>query len=229
MSDFDPKTIQDQARDELLADPFFAAIPVISADPADLATEIQDALDRIGLGILLMVPSLHASNKNLPGPVFDRIKVIAEVCEAPLLWRTSDDKPTAQKTAMVVAAVLQHFAPEGINERFYVTDVVPIPDPTKSYNIWHIEMECGGGVYRETPQIAPVVAENNAGLVTLSCATPGAAIFYTLDGVTYPAPRNEDAALYLAPFAITDGTVLRARAWLAGYAPPTPPETLTQY
>jgi hypothetical protein len=48
--------------------------------------------------------------------------------------------------------------------------------------------------------------------------TPGAALFYTLDG-SRPFPRNPTASLFLAPFNAASGTTMRARAWLPGYLP----------
>lgn len=61
----------------------------------------------------------------------------------------------------------------------------------------------------------PTVAVLGGGII-LSSATPGAAIFYTLDG-TAPIPRNPAAVLYTAPFSAASGATLRARAWLAGF------------
>jgi hypothetical protein len=47
----------------------------------------------------------------------------------------------------------------------------------------------------------------------LRCATPDAEIRYTLDG-TVPTASS---LLYTAPFSVSDGTVVRARAFLTGY------------
>jgi hypothetical protein len=108
---------------------------------------------------------------------------------------------------------------------------------------------------RVVPPIAPVVisplTQGNQ-TVSLSCVTIGAAIFYTLDG-TYPSPRNPSASLYIAPRILTDengnaltdengndlssgsfisvvaGQLLKARAWLSGYASPSPEFSQFQY
>lgn len=84
---------------------------------------------------------------------------------------------------------------------------------------------------------ASIASAINAGLCTLTCATPGAAIYYTLDG-SFPSnprvavdpisvtdatpagtPINPQCSLYSAPFAVARGQVLRA----AAYAPPLNP------
>jgi len=266
---FDPIVLQDQARDQLLSLPPFANIPVVSADPGDINTQINIALERLGIGAQILVPNMHASNKNQPGPYFDKIRLIAEVIENPTLNRDVNLNPdylTAQQVAMLVAAGLHWYAPAGINERFYVTDVASVPVPKlkdgKVFNIFHVELTGGGGIDYSMPKIAPVTATPvgpGPQLVTLGCATAGAAIWYTLDR-SYPSPRNPSArmALLQASNAVTndDGTViynldgqpvlnepgmvnypifvdagktLAARAWLQGYLPTKPDQFIFKY
>jgi len=89
----------------------------------------------------------------------------------------------------------------------------------------------------QSQRTSPVVSVMNAGLCTLTCATTGAAIYYTLDGsfpsnptvAVYPlsvtpavpagVPINAGVTLYTAPFAVASGQQLRA----AAYAPPMNP------
>jgi hypothetical protein len=49
------------------------------------------------------------------------------------------------------------------------------------------------------------------GEATLTCATSGATIFYTLDG-TYPGSGNSAAVEYSAPFAVSSGQRIRTSA-----------------
>ena len=65
------------------------------------------------------------------------------------------------------------------------------------------------------------------GNCTITCATAGAAIYYTLDG-SFPSnpsiavdplrnvPINANSRLYTAPFAVTAGQLIRAAAYLIG-------------
>ena len=87
----------------------------------------------------------------------------------------------------------------------------------ETVDAWSVRFTTSGGGTMEIPSVAkPEIAED-AGEVTLSCATPGAAIFYSTDGKR-PTPRT--GILYLAPFATpASGTKLSVKAWLAGYLP----------
>ena len=55
----------------------------------------------------------------------------------------------------------------------------------------------------------PVSQRDAAGVVTLTCATPGAVIRYSLDGAD-PGPKTGP---YLAPIALPAGGVVKARAF----------------
>ena len=81
-------------------------------------------------------------------------------------------------------------------------------------------MRTQAGASYAIPQLdAPVIS--SAGYlspqtVTLASDQAGAAIFYTLDG-SQPAPRGPTSILYTAPFVIAAPSLLRTRAWLAGF------------
>lgn len=80
---------------------------------------------------------------------------------------------------------------------------------------------CFGGL--AAPDMAtvevPVITQDPVTLeVTITCGTPGAAIFYTVDG-SRPRPGK---TLYTAPFTPAAGVLLAARAVLAGCLQPVP-------
>jgi outer membrane protein assembly factor BamB len=78
-------------------------------------------------------------------------------------------------------------------------------------------MEAGDPAERvAAPQISPRGGTFDAqAVVTLSTATPDAAIHYTVDD-SYPTTASPR---YVAPFTLTTRTTLRARAFREGYAP----------
>src|SRR6185437_16376485 len=85
---------------------------------------------------------------------------------------------------------------------------------------------CGGGSTQTTggngggggsnPPAAPTVstkaAQNNAAIVSLASTTPGAVIYYTMDGSTPSASSTQ----YFAPFLVAANVTLKAVAIWAG-------------
>ncbi|MDE6339026.1 MAG: chitobiase/beta-hexosaminidase C-terminal domain-containing protein, partial [Muribaculaceae bacterium] len=73
-----------------------------------------------------------------------------------------------------------------------------------------------GGVAQETvktPAITPTERELNPGdKVTITCATAGASIYYTLDD----SEPTETSTLYTAPFTFTEDCTVKARAYKEG-------------
>jgi hypothetical protein len=63
----------------------------------------------------------------------------------------------------------------------------------------------------------PVISENS-GVITLTCLTSGAQIYYTLDE-SFPGRSNPVAVLYSGSFTVDVGTVINAAAYLDGSTP----------
>jgi hypothetical protein len=80
----------------------------------------------------------------------------------------------------------------------------------------------------QTTRVVLPMITVSAGNASITCATPGASVYYTTDG-SFPsnptialAPANHTAInagsqLYTAPFAVTAGQVIRAAGYLNGY------------
>jgi beta-glucanase (GH16 family) len=76
----------------------------------------------------------------------------------------------------------------------------------------------GGGVSpTSSPMISTTAAQNGAVIVTLASATPGAAVYYTVDGSTPSASSQQ----YQAPFLVASNLTLKAIATAAGKADST--------
>ena len=80
--------------------------------------------------------------------------------------------------------------------------------------IARIKMRAAVPLDYDIPKVDPVTYEFPTGLtMTLACITPGASIFYTING-GLPNPRG---TRYADVFAVAPEDVIRARAYLAGY------------
>ena len=215
----DPKVIADQARDELLAtDGWFAQLGgngIISADPGDITTTINTALGQLGMVVVISPVAFRRTKPNLRlqgGPFFDLAKLSVLVAENPTLNRQGTEGVnyiTAQSLVTLAAAALDNFAPAGINEKFIVTDLMSIPIPQldaenqPALNIWHVDFTLGAGIGYNKGTVAPVTFQYDAvnQVVFVSCATPGASIWYCYlanpNQNNYPAPANPNAKLAL--------------------------------
>ena len=77
-----------------------------------------------------------------------------------------------------------------------------------------ITMESLGLPKLATPESPTATEFGTSASVTLTCATNGATIYYTLDGST----PTTSSTLYSGPIALTKTTMVKARAFKSGYA-----------
>ena len=208
--------VQQEIADCLLADPFFATIPVLVEQPLDLTYGLQQSVAAGAVYIVVLVPLARVSSPTAPGPFFDAVEVTLRVHENVPLTAA----PHALEIAETALALLHLFHPPTFNE---VVTAAPLalqrfeePDRV-GYEVRVVTQALAA---YSVPMLAlpAVTLAVTAGqtVATLAAAPPGAALFFTSDG-SQPAPNSPTATLYLLPFTIASGTTLRARAWLAGY------------
>jgi hypothetical protein len=215
--------LQQQCADRLQSDPLFAHVRVLTERVADIESEIDRALGplneqggKTGLVAVLLTPTANVNFENVFGPFFDDIKIVVRVIENVPINQDPDTGTNvpAADAAERVCALLHHFQPDNATGPVLAHK----PTITLGNDPNHLSYDClfktSGGLAATLPQAATPVCSNNGGTITLTCATAGAAIFYTLDG-SNPSPRN--AMLYTAPFTPGTGVTIKARAWLAGY------------
>lgn len=216
------RALQESVAARLLAMPEFANIPVVPESVKDLETEVQTAVNKMGLCVTVFTSK---ALRALPGPhqpYFEKIDVLVTVFEnVPINRRPQNiGYVTGQEVAELCACYLHCWKPDEVNESFTVFDVVlgQLPRDVAEMGIvsWNVPVSTQGGFAQTIPQVAPVVVDASNPSITATTTTEGAAIFYTLDG-SFPAPRNPNAILYTGPFTTDVGTVIKAGAWLAGY------------
>lgn len=208
--------IQQEVADCLLADPFFATIPILVEQPRDVSYELQASVAGAGTYGVVLVPQALVSAPTAPGPFFDPVEIAVRIREnIPVA-----EGPHALEVAETALALLHLYRPTTLNE-------VMVAAPTalravKEPNVvaYEIQVRTQAGASYAVPQLdAPVITSagtDSPQSVTLSSDAAGAAIFYTLDG-SQPSPRGPTSALYTAPFVVGGPALLRTRVWLAGF------------
>ena len=209
-------SIQQEIADRLLADSFFATIPVLVETPRDMAFELQSGVAAAGTYGVVLVPQALVSAPTAPGPFFDPVEIAVRFREnIPVA-----DGPHALEVAETALALLHLYRPTTINEV-----IVAAPTALKAVKepdvvAYEIAVRTQAGASYAVPQLdAPEISIAGTGwplTVTLSSDQAGAAVYYTLDG-SQPAPRGPTSYLYSAPFVVSGPALLRTRAWLAGF------------
>lgn len=219
------KAIQASVADRLLSDPYFENIPVITENIGDIETAIDEAVDRLGICMVVVTPGARVTNPNVAGPWFNKIPIVVRAIENVILNRGTEGAKQASEAVEMAAILLHLHTPTEHNDLLVVDEqaitIVPVPK-VKSQEGWvsyELLLWSNAQIKIDPPsQVAAPALTNTAGEISMTCATGGAALFYTTDG-KFPMPRGTTATLYTAPFTPGPGKTVRARAWLAGYAP----------
>jgi hypothetical protein len=209
-------SIQQEVADCLLADPFFAGIPVLVEQPRDLAFELQASVAAAGTYGVVLVPQALVSAPTAPGPFFDPVEITVRIREnVPV-----STGPHALEVAETALALLHLYRPVTINEVFTAAPVALKLVKEANVVAYDIQVRTQAGANFAVPQLdAPEISVTGSGwprTVALASDQAGAAIFYTLDG-SQPAPRGPTSVLYTEPFVVAAPSLLRTRAWLAGF------------
>jgi hypothetical protein len=209
-------SVQQEIASALLADPFFAGVPVLVEVPRDLSFELQASAAAAGTWGVVLVPQAQVSAPNAPGPIFDPVEFAVRFRQnVPVAAG-----PCALEAAETALALLHLYKPASVNEVLVAATEALRRVVEPNVVTYEVRVRTQVCAAYAVPQVGlPVVAcagVQSPQTVSLSCATAGAAIFYTLDG-SAPVPRGATASLYSAPFTVSAAGMLRVRAWLAGY------------
>jgi hypothetical protein len=221
-------TIQEQCADRLQADSMFANVPVLTERVHDLQSEINIALGplngrsgRSGLVAVVLTPTANVNFSDVFGPFFDDIRITVRVLENVTQNQdaTSGTGIPAAALAEQVCNLLHHFQPDNSNGPIVARKPTLSLVPDTANLVYHCRFKTSGGPRNIPPQLSAPGITHSGGIFTLTTDTPGAAIFYTLDG-SNPSPRNGE--FYTSAITPATGNTLKARAWMAGYlASPT--------
>lgn len=218
------RDIRSEWKDHLEAIAFFEDIPIITEDDGHLSESIDKALgalkgasSKAGICVVLETPAAICRNDDNHAIVFDEVRMNARVIEIPEINRKASigTLHTAHEVAEAVLAYTHIvFKPTSANQPMCVGSPALQPDREElPLQVIDCAFFTSASLLTTLTQCAtPALSQSLAGAVTITCATTGAAVWYTTNGKN-PTPAT--GTLYAAPFSPGAVTV-KARAWLAG-------------
>lgn len=222
-------TLQTEIQARLEADEWFTTITVLNERSKEIAFEIEQAIAALQpkggkLGSFVVVAPFEADveSPDTPGPYFGALVLPVFVYESVVLNTdpTAGTLKPAIDTAVRVAQVCHHYRPEGLAENIFCdkNTIRPSRPPKDDLVAYRVNLRVPANMEPPTRVAPPVVSAPDGPhpvTASLSCATSGAAIYYTLDE-SHPWAGNPAAVLYSAPIVINAAAVLRAIAYKTG-------------
>lgn len=218
----------------LQADALFEGVQIIVSRPrsAEDAVLIESNIDSAlaglvqvessgevfkgGLAIIIMMSEGEVPAPNVPGPQLELVQTV-RVIENPLVNMGADGTQiTAEQGALNVLSTLHHWNP---GHGVLTADT---RNALKEVNMegrvtYDVRFRRDAGITPRGFVQRPLIALAD-GMMTLSCGTAGASIYYTLDG-SFPGSGGISGQLYTAPVdvsVLTSGSTIRAAAFATG-------------
>lgn len=223
MSERTLTTIRDDMAARLNADEWFVDVNVLTERKADILAAIEKSIGpmkakggKSGTCVVVMSPVASDEAGDIPLACLQPIMTV-RVLENPLINNSGvGTKKEALSTAKRVVMLFKHFSIQGVCTALIPDKptIVPVADPVASV-AYEVRFKTRDDSPDSAPKVAGVKIVNASGEVTLTCATEGAAIYYTTDE-SYPWSGNDEATLYSAPFSVTTPLTVRAGAYKAG-------------
>lgn len=218
----------------LLAAPALAEVKVLFQRKGVTDNDVLTALSvfnegdtgKLGCCCIVLMPALTLSSRNdggkpyseAPGPRYF-IDLVVQVIEMPLISLGDGGVGlSAEQVAQFVRTIGHHFA-NGFGGTYTFAGMEPIPvsDGQVSYGVHFTRM---AGDAHQPKVAAPSITSDSGGSapgnVTITCATLGAAIWFTTDG-SYPSGKNPAALEYSGPFVQATAATIRAAAEAADF------------
>lgn len=203
--------------DRLRADAWFADVPLLLQEKGVTESDIETALStlndvggKIGVVVVVLMSELAGESTSDTAAAWSD-GVTIQVIEQPLF--NLGDSGIGKSAALVATRIRQqlHLWGNGYGATWNFSGQNPLPvDEGKiSYGVIFNRQGSDAKIAPvATPRIEATAATAPA-TVTITCATAGATIRYTLDG-SYPSAANPEAHVYAAPLEIATTANLRA-------------------
>jgi hypothetical protein len=239
--------VQDDIFGILMSSPQLAAVNIVEERKSLLNSGIQiDAIwqtvrnGRSGNGLLIEIPDILCDSESVTGPPQQvELSFVSFQNGDAAFIPPSGDSPTgvpvagsglfAEQIEQYLVDILHLLNISGIGT---MRVAGRFSSPAREYAGVNARRTKIIMTPKQTAQTARCVLPQisvSAGVCTIVCATPGVAIYYTVDGsfpsnptvainplVMPPAPINANSQLYTASFEVNAGQLIRAAAYLIG-------------
>ena len=217
----------------LMATPSLAPARIILDNKGDLEGELENQLatlngrsGKAGLAVIVLACEVEGTESNLPGPPLD-VRVDVQCIELVEMNRSACDGTGIRSSTAAVRtlAALQHTSLGSHVLHAVKRPIIPLK--MRQGDVAHlvsVQARLDGLATNKTGVVS-AEWDDEAEAAVLTCATPGAEIYFTTDG-GFPAAWNEDAIRYIAPIPMV-AAGLRIRA--AAYAPDMNPGDILHF
>jgi hypothetical protein len=220
--------LQEDVTDRLNSESAFQYNSVASLRRMVIAKEIEKRLPHLtkkngkrGCGILVGMPNIEAMLPNVTPPQGDLLLPIDVVENPEMNFGPTGTQITCEQCARSVRASLHLLGIANAltlyqdAQAFRPLDEHELPPQCAGYRVLLRGRLAGA----QMPKcVLPTLTEGPPLTFALTTTDAGASIYYTVDG-SFPGPGNGtgSATLYAAPFAASNGVVLRWACYLPGY------------
>ena len=206
-------------RDRLAADPGLATVPIVAERQyleagAMYEDLLAEALNGYGVAVAIKLPPAKSRFKCTAGPttkMLTDLNVVTEIWWNPLF--AAAPSLSVNQIQEAIVGLLHLWTPDALSCPLAIGEGNH-PEATDGFLVVPLNWTATSGITRTLPTVATPALVNVGGTVTITCATAGAALFYTVNG-TRPSPRN--GTLYLAPITPASPALVKVNGWLAGY------------
>lgn len=220
--------------------PYFADVPLFVMRPrlepdgtakdnasfASINEKVADAINCLtlkagkgGACVKFLMPLGDNERPNVEGPQL-KFGISMLVHEHPVLnWGKNGTRKTSEEIGLRLIQLFHLFMPNGGNCVAADNATLTATDkfaPLVTHEVRFTQQGNLPRIRRVTRPILSVTSGTAPATVQVTCANPGARLFYTVDG-SYPSSVNLSAYAYAAPIEITEPCTLRVAAELAGY------------
>lgn len=184
----------------------------------DVATALQTGRNgRAGALAIVEMPEPESVQNNISGVIEDQHFNVMVIEQVDINMAQGGTNIFAEEICQRVKDSLHLWADDlyGTIKLAGKTAFVRDPDRFPGCMVYRVPFVLPKCKSTQTPRCSTVQIVNNAGEITMTCATATATIFYTLDG---SSPTNQDggnpnSVQYSSPFNVTAGTLIRAAAF----------------